>query len=239
MPLTVPVLRVLEARCGPRTDGPLILRPTSGKPGRPPRRIPDGAPDRQDRRHPATHQPALPAPRSDHQLPPTPEFSSETHRSWPATPTPHYDRARGNLNRHGVHFPHRQRRRRLTCVRSTQKDAWTTCAVVTGTHHLRRYDRDQSTVSFVQIGGACCVSSSREAGYRRRASPSVATRAVRALYLCRSAVRVLPASGTGRRGGSGQVIRQGDSPWPDDFAVGPYGSRLRSLRLCSAFLRWR
>ena len=32
MPITVPVLRVLEARRGQRTDGPLILRPTSGKP---------------------------------------------------------------------------------------------------------------------------------------------------------------------------------------------------------------
>lgn len=32
MPLTVPVLRVLEARRGQRTDGRLILRPTSGKP---------------------------------------------------------------------------------------------------------------------------------------------------------------------------------------------------------------
>lgn len=33
----------------------------------------------------------------------------ETHRSWHVTPTPartteHYDRARGNLDRHGVHF---------------------------------------------------------------------------------------------------------------------------------------
>jgi integrase/recombinase XerD len=32
MPLTVPVLRVLEACRGQRTDGPLILRPTSRKP---------------------------------------------------------------------------------------------------------------------------------------------------------------------------------------------------------------
>lgn len=34
MPLTVPVLRVLEACRGQRTDGPLVLRPVSGKPGR-------------------------------------------------------------------------------------------------------------------------------------------------------------------------------------------------------------
>jgi integrase/recombinase XerD len=32
MPLTVPVLRVLEACRGQRTEGPLILRPVSGKP---------------------------------------------------------------------------------------------------------------------------------------------------------------------------------------------------------------
>jgi integrase len=32
MPLTVPVLRVLEACRGERTEGPLVLRPVSGKP---------------------------------------------------------------------------------------------------------------------------------------------------------------------------------------------------------------
>ncbi len=32
MPLTVPVLRVLEACRGERTDGRLVLRPISGKP---------------------------------------------------------------------------------------------------------------------------------------------------------------------------------------------------------------
>ena len=32
MPLTVPVLRVLEACRGERTTGPLILRPKSGRP---------------------------------------------------------------------------------------------------------------------------------------------------------------------------------------------------------------
>ena len=32
MPLTVPVLRVLEACRGQRTEGPLVLRPLSGKP---------------------------------------------------------------------------------------------------------------------------------------------------------------------------------------------------------------
>ena len=32
MPLTVPVLRVLEACRGQRVDGPLVLRPISGQP---------------------------------------------------------------------------------------------------------------------------------------------------------------------------------------------------------------
>ena len=32
MPLTVPVIRVLEACRGQRTEGPLVLRPVSGKP---------------------------------------------------------------------------------------------------------------------------------------------------------------------------------------------------------------
>jgi integrase/recombinase XerD len=40
--------------------------------------------------------------------PSTPASRSATPRSWPGTPTPrtteHYDRARGNLDRHGVHF---------------------------------------------------------------------------------------------------------------------------------------
>jgi hypothetical protein len=32
MPLTVPVLRVLEACRGERSEGPLVIRPNSGKP---------------------------------------------------------------------------------------------------------------------------------------------------------------------------------------------------------------
>ena len=32
MPLTVPLLRALEACRGERTDGPLVLRPLTGKP---------------------------------------------------------------------------------------------------------------------------------------------------------------------------------------------------------------
>ena len=67
MPLTVPVLRVLEACRGQRTTGPLILRPVTGKPDRPTRRLPHGRPDQQGRRHPTPHQPALTTARRDHQ----------------------------------------------------------------------------------------------------------------------------------------------------------------------------
>jgi integrase/recombinase XerD len=107
MPLTVPVLRVLEACRGQRTSGPLIRRPVSGKPV-----------DRRDvyrmvariaksagiPRHISPHSPrhaaitnALDAgvPLRDAQI--------LARHSDPRT-TEHYDRARGNLDRHAVHF---------------------------------------------------------------------------------------------------------------------------------------
>jgi integrase/recombinase XerD len=107
MPLTVPVLRVLEACRGERTEGPLVLRPMSGKPI-----------DRRDayrmvqriakaagiRRHISPHSlrhaaitNALDAgvPLRDAQI--------LARHADPRT-TEHYDRARGNLDRHGVHF---------------------------------------------------------------------------------------------------------------------------------------
>jgi len=107
MPLTVPVLRVLEACRGERTAGPLVLRPLSGKPI-----------DRRDayrmvgriaktagiRRHISPHSlrhaaitNALDAgvPLRDAQI--------LARHADPRT-TEHYDRARGNLDRHGVHF---------------------------------------------------------------------------------------------------------------------------------------
>jgi site-specific recombinase XerD len=107
MPLTVPVLRVLEACRGQRTSGPLVLRPVSGKPI-----------DRRDayrmvariaktagiRRHISPHSlrhaaitNALDAgvPLRDAQI--------LARHADPRT-TEHYDRARGNLDRHGVHF---------------------------------------------------------------------------------------------------------------------------------------
>jgi integrase/recombinase XerD len=107
MPVTVPVLRVLEACRGQRTNGPMILRPTSRKPV-----------DRRDiyrmvlriakvagiARHISPHSlrhaaitNALGAgvPLRDAQI--------LARHADPRT-TQHYDRARGNLDRHAVHF---------------------------------------------------------------------------------------------------------------------------------------
>jgi integrase/recombinase XerD len=50
MPLTVPVLRVLEACRIELTEGPLVLRPVSGKAHRPTRLLPNGDADRESRR---------------------------------------------------------------------------------------------------------------------------------------------------------------------------------------------
>lgn len=107
MPITVPVLRVLAACRGERTTGPLVLRPHSGNPI-----------DRRDAyrmvvriakvekipRHISPHSlrhaaitKALDAgvPLRDAQI--------LARHADPRT-TEHYDRARGNLDRHGVHF---------------------------------------------------------------------------------------------------------------------------------------
>jgi site-specific recombinase XerD len=107
MPITVPVLRVLEACRGDRTNGPLVLRPVSGKPidrrdayrmvariaetARIPRHI-----SPHSLRHAAITN-ALDAgvPLRDAQI--------LARHADPRT-TEHYDRARGNLDRHGVHF---------------------------------------------------------------------------------------------------------------------------------------
>ncbi len=107
MPITVPVLRVLEACRGQRTNGPLVLRPMSGNPidrrgvyrmvvriakaADIPRRI-----STHSLRHAAITN-ALDAgvPLRDAQI--------LARHADPRT-TEHYDRARGNLDRHGVHF---------------------------------------------------------------------------------------------------------------------------------------
>ena len=108
MPLTVPVLRVLEACRGERTEGPLVLRPVSGQADRPARLLPDGRSDREGRRHPARHI-------SPHSLRhaaitnaldagvPLRDAQILARHADPRT-TERYDRARGNLDRHGVHF---------------------------------------------------------------------------------------------------------------------------------------
>ena len=106
MPVTVPVLRVLEACRGQRATGPLVLRPVSGKPI-----------DRRDvyrmvaRIATTAGIPRHISPHSLHHAAPTPGTPASryaTPRSWPATADPrtteHYDRARGNLDRRAVHF---------------------------------------------------------------------------------------------------------------------------------------
>jgi len=107
MPLTVPVLRVLEACRGQRTCGPLVLRPDSGKPI-----------DRRDAyRMVGRIAKAAGIPRhiSPHSLRhaaitnaldagvPLRDAQILARHADPRT-TEHYDRARGNLERHGVHF---------------------------------------------------------------------------------------------------------------------------------------
>jgi integrase/recombinase XerD len=107
MPITVPVLRVLEACRGERTTGPLILRPLSLKPI-----------DRRDAyRMVARIAKAARIPRhiSPHSLRhaaitnaldagvPLRDAQILARHADPRT-TEHYDRARGNLDRHGVHF---------------------------------------------------------------------------------------------------------------------------------------
>jgi len=86
MPLTLPVLRVLEACRGQRTQGPLVLRPHSGRPidrrdvyrssGRSPRSPPSR--DTSARTHCGTPRSLTPS---------IPESRSATRRSSSATPT--------------------------------------------------------------------------------------------------------------------------------------------------------
>ena len=107
MPLTVPVLRVLEACRGERASGPLILRPLTGKP------IDRRAGYRMVQRIayaagiPPAHQPPLAAARRDHHALDagvTLRDAQILARHADPRTTEHYDRARGNLDRHGVHF---------------------------------------------------------------------------------------------------------------------------------------
>lgn len=107
MPITVPVLRVLEACRGERTEGPLILRPTTRKPI-----------DRRDCYRMVVRiakVAGIPRHISPHSLRhaaitnaldagvPLRDAQILARHADPRT-TEHYDRARGNLDRHGVHF---------------------------------------------------------------------------------------------------------------------------------------
>lgn len=107
MPITVPVLRVLETCRGQRTSGQLVLRPVSGKPI-----------DRRDVYRMVTRiakVAGLPRHISPHSLRhaaitnaldagvPLRDAQILARHADPRT-TEHYDRARGNLDRHGVHF---------------------------------------------------------------------------------------------------------------------------------------
>jgi integrase/recombinase XerD len=107
MPLTVPVLRVLEACRGDRTSGPLILRPLTRNPI-----------DRRDAYRMVQRiakAAGIPRHISPHSLRhaaitnaldagvPLREAQILARHADPRT-TEHYDRARGNLDRHGVHF---------------------------------------------------------------------------------------------------------------------------------------
>lgn len=107
MPLTVPVLRVHEACRGERNTGPLVLRPISGKPV-----------DRRDVYRmvaPIAKTAAIPRHISSHSLRhaaitnaldagvPLRDAQILDRHADPRTPE-HYDRARGNLDRHAVHF---------------------------------------------------------------------------------------------------------------------------------------
>lgn len=107
MPITVPVLRVLEVCRGERTSGQLILRPLTGKPV-----------DRRDVYRMVqriARAAAIPRHISPHSLRhaaitnaldagvPLRDAQILARHADPRT-TEHYDRARGNLDRHGVHF---------------------------------------------------------------------------------------------------------------------------------------
>lgn len=107
MPVTVPVLRALEACRGERTSGPLVLRPMTGNPV-----------DRRDiyrMVQPIAKAAGIPRHISPHSLRhaaitnaldagvPLRDAQILARHADPRT-TEHYDRARGNLDRHGVHF---------------------------------------------------------------------------------------------------------------------------------------
>ena len=107
MPITVPVLRVLEACRGERTEGPLVLRPLTGN-----------LIDRRDAYRMVTKiagVAGIPRHISPHSLRhaaitnaldagvPLRDAQILARHADPRT-TEHYDRARGNRDRYAVHF---------------------------------------------------------------------------------------------------------------------------------------
>jgi len=107
MPLTVPVLRVLEACRGQRTAGPLILRPVSGKPidrrdaYRMVARIAKAAGiPRHVRAHSLRHAPITNALDAGVPLRDAPTLARHADPGPPSITTA----PGGNLDRHGVHF---------------------------------------------------------------------------------------------------------------------------------------
>jgi integrase len=106
MPLTVPVLRVREACRAERTSGPLVLRPVSGNPIE---AMPTGWSPAS--RKQLTFRDTSARTRCGTQRSPTPldagvplrDAQILARHADPRT-TEHYDRARGNLDRHGVQF---------------------------------------------------------------------------------------------------------------------------------------
>ena len=107
MPLTIPVLRMLEDCRGDRTEGPLLLRPLSGQPVdrrdiyRMVQRIKKAA-GIQHHISPHSLRHAAITNALDSGVPLRDAQILARHAD-PRT-TEHYDRARGNLDRHAVHF---------------------------------------------------------------------------------------------------------------------------------------
>jgi len=148
MPLTVPVLRVLEACRGERTTGPLVLRPTSGSPI-----------DRRDAYRMVTRiakAAGIPRHISPHSLRhaaiinaldagvPLRDAQILARHADPRT-TEHYDRARGTLDRRGVHFLTAYVARRVVPARHSARPA---SAQPTKTRRDRRRSEAQPVVDW-------------------------------------------------------------------------------------------
>ena len=106
MPVTVPVLRVLEACRGQRVCGPADPAASLGPTDQPARRLPDGHQNRHGGRDPPAHQPPLAAARGDHQRldAGVPLRDAQILARHADPRTTEHTTARGNFDRHAVHF---------------------------------------------------------------------------------------------------------------------------------------